>query len=148
MRPCAGAADRSSSATASTGDPGFRTAGFDAGMLAVSLAQSSVDVISISGYAVVTLELDSSQVVSQTLAWSRQGTALLPTDAGAINAWLANYDGQIVDAVASITGLQATNPTGANSFVAEAQYMGQVQGGFAYGWYNNGGCGCTGCVIE
>lgn len=130
------------------GDAGFRTAGFDAGMLAVSLAQSSVDVISTSGYAVVTLELDSSQVVSQTFAWSRQGTVLLPSDAGAINAWLANYDGQIVDAVVSITGLQATNPTGANSFVAEAQYMGQVQGGFAYGWYNNGGGGCTDCVIK
>lgn len=104
--------------------------------------------ISTSGYAVVTLELDSSQVVSQTFAWSRQGTVLLPSDAGAINAWLANYDGQIVDAVVSITGLQATNPTGANSFVAEAQYMGQVQGGFAYGWYNNGGGGCTDCVIK
>lgn len=112
---------------------------FDASSLAVDVSASNVNVTGTSGAVFVNAKLAGGGTASNVFNWTRSGDVIVPSNAAAINAWLANYDGQITELTTELHSIDVSQHTGTNTFAAEAYYDGLLVDGAATSWYNSGG---------
>jgi len=69
----------------------FDPATFDASLLRMDTAGSTAAVEGTSGMFTVSLYRGTQLLSSNSFAWHRSGTRLMPADPGAINAWVGQY---------------------------------------------------------
>jgi len=122
---------------------------FDAANLAIDTSSSSVQVTSGTGTAVAMVVFENNATSSHNFSWVRDGSLLLPSSPGAVNAWVAGLNGEIAAASIDILGIQTTQSIGNNTLIAEALYSAEPVGTATVFWtYEGGGTPCPDCVIK
>lgn len=68
--------------------------GFDASQIRIDLSPTNIAVTNSTGNAMVKLYSGQTLVAQQEFAYYRSGNSLYPSDPGAINAWVTQYEGE------------------------------------------------------
>lgn len=68
--------------------------GFDASQIRIDLSPTNIAVTNSTGDAIVKLYSGQTLVAQHEFAYYRSGNSLYPSDPGAINAWVTQYEGE------------------------------------------------------